>query len=154
MKKDNLINEIRVEASQLNFNQPLGRFLIILFRQFEDELISELKMLGHETISASDLNVIRHVDPQGISSNRIAQLAGVTKQAIGKQIDKLEKDGIVKRMNHPDDQRVKLIIFTKKGQKLVLDSIVIIGKIENRYARILGGKNELENIKRSLQSLL
>lgn len=154
MRKDNLVDEIRVEAAQLNFAQPLGRFLIVLFRQFEDEVLEELKALGHESISASDLNVIRHVDPQGISSNRIAQLAGVTKQAIGKQVDRLENIGIVKRDSHPDDQRVKLVVFTKKGRKLVQDCIEVIGRIENRYARILGGKSELENVKRSLQILL
>ena len=41
------------------------------------------------------------VDPQGISSNRIAQLAGITKQAIGKQIDKLKKRDLLREQALP-----------------------------------------------------
>jgi DNA-binding MarR family transcriptional regulator len=148
------LNKIEVEASRLNLEQPLGRFLIVLFRQFEDELISALNKSGHRSVTVSDFNVLRHVDPKGISSTRIANLAGITKQAIGKQIDKLEAEGLIRRESHPTDQRAKLIVFTKKGQRLIVDSIAIIQKIESRYARALGGGEQLDNIKASLDLLI
>lgn len=153
MNQTETLRQIKVEPSEIDLKQPLGRFLIILFRQFEDELIKELKTLGHRAISPSDLNVIRHVNPKGTSSARIAQLAGVSKQAIAKQVDKLEKSGIIRRDHHPQDHRTQLIVFTEKGQKLVTDCVGIIQKIESRHAKLLGGKNELEKIKRALQSL-
>lgn len=154
MKKKHHINEIEVEAAKINLKQPLGRFLIVLFRQFEDELMAELSKKGHRTVSAADLNVLRHIDPKGISANRIAELAGVTKQAISKQIGKLEKEGLIKREVDTEDQRAQQIVFTKKGEKLIYDSIAIIEKIENRFANVLGGSRQLEKVKSTLNSLI
>lgn len=154
MKSRRSVHEIEVEASRLNLKQPLARFLIVLFRQFEDELISELSKSGHRSISPADFNVLRHIDPRGISAVRIAQLAGVTKQAIGKQIAKLETDGWITRKDDPIDQRAKIVIFTKKGERLLHDAFSVMQKIENRYARILGGKAELDQVKAVLQSLI
>lgn len=155
MKKKYALTEIKIEPSELDLRQPLGRFLIQLFRRFEDELAQELENLGYKSVSTADFNAIRNIDPsKGSHPIRIAQLAGITKQAMSKQLSRLEKQGLIKKRVDPKDSRAKQIVFTQKGEQLLKDAIRIIQKIENRYASCLGGAKELEKIKEALSGLM
>lgn len=147
------IDQITIRSADLNLQQPLGRFLITLFRQFEDELVEELRKRGYRSVIASDFNVLRFVDPQGISAVEIARLAGITKQAVSKQIAKLERAGFLKRKAHPTDQRARIVVFTKKGEKLLTNAIVIIQAIEDRYISLIGAR-EVNRLKKKLGQLL
>ncbi len=153
MKKKDRLKEIRIEPSELDLKQPLGRFLIVLFRQFENELLLELERIGYKSLSSADFNAIRNIDPKGSSSIRIAQLAGISKQAMSKQLSKIEKQGLIKRKPDSVDSRSQQIVFTKKGEQLVVAAIGIIQKIENRYARYLGGVDQLTKMKEHLGGL-
>ena len=147
------IDEIAVRPGELDFRQPLGRFLIMLFRQFEDELLAGLRERGHARINASDFNVLRFVDPRGISGAEVAKLAGVSKQAISRQVAALERARLVARKGSPNDQRAKVIVFTKKGERLVRDAIDVIRQIERRYDAALG-EGELDRLKVQLGRLI
>ena len=153
MKKKYSLNEIKIEPAVLDMAQPLGRFLITLFRQFENELTHELKKLGY-TISTSDFNAIRNIEPGGSNPVRIAELAGITKQAMSKQLAKLEKSGLIKKIEDEKDQRAKLIVFTKKGEQFLHHAIAIIAKIEKRFAEKLGSEKQLLLLKTNLQNLI
>lgn len=152
MKKYRL-DEIKVEANLLNSHQPLGRFLIVLFRQFEDELLEELEKFGYQ-ITSADLSVLRHIDPRGSHPVKIAELSGVSKQAISKQISKLEMRGLIQKKSDHNDSRAVQLTFTKEGKLLIQHSIRIISKIEKSYARKLGGKDNLGFLKASLKKLI
>ena len=84
-------------------NQPLGRFLILLFRSFEDDLVSRLKVDGYSNVSPTDLNVLRFVKPTGSTSIEIAKLAGITKQAVAKNVATIETKGYLKRQQNTED---------------------------------------------------
>lgn len=129
--------------------QPTGRLLILLFRAFEATLIQRLSEQGITDISMSDLNVIRHLDPSGSQISAIAQLAGLSKQAIGRTVAELEKKGIVRTIVDPSDRRGKLVQFTEKGIRLVAAAIEIIKKIETRYKKIMGA-GTYNKLRRSL----
>lgn len=152
-KRQSRLHEVKIKANELNFEQPLGRFLITLFRMFEDELIVELYDLKHKNITATDFNVLRFIEPKGIQSVEVAKLAGVSKQAISRQIQSLEERGYVQKDRDPLDSRAQLVMFTKKGTKLIEDAISIIEKIELRYTKILG-KNEFITLKENINKLI
>jgi len=147
------INEVKVRASDLNIEQPLGRFLITLFRIFEDELITGLNQLKYKNVTTTDFNVLRFIDPQGMQSVEIAKLAGVSKQAMSRQILQLEKRGLILRRQDPYDSRAQLVCFSEQGAKLIEDSISILESIEKRYSKILGEK-ELEHLKKQIKKLI
>ncbi len=96
-------------------HQPLGRFLILLFRAFEDDLVRRLEAEGYVDVTPADLNVLRFVKPEGSTSIEIAKLAGVTKQAIAKSIAAIEAKGYIKRQPNSEDGRSQIIVFTSKG---------------------------------------
>lgn len=148
------INDVVVAPEKLNLEQPLGRFLIVLFRQFEDELIQTLHRKGYHRVTASDFSVLRHVDPKGISIVEIAELAGISKQAVSKTVQQLEREGLLKKQSDPNDLRAIKVVFTKKGTHLIELCIAIIRSIEKKYSKTLGGDVHLNHLKSILMSLI
>ncbi len=145
--------DIRIEADELNSAQPLGRYLVVLFRQFEDELAAELHARGHRDLLVTDFNILRFISPEGSSAQTLARLAGVTKQAISQQLAHLEKRGLCRREADPNDLRAKRIRFTAKGRRVIEDAIRVTEKIEARQAAVLG-QTSFEKLKEQLGRLI
>ncbi len=148
---DKTLPDFSVESA--GDEQPTGRLLILLFRAFEKSLIDRLENKGVQDFTLSDLNVLRHINPQGAQLSEIARLSGLTKQAIGKMVSGLEKRGILLLATDPEDARAKLVRFTPKGAKLIGICIHIIKQIESEYQAMLGDKRHKE-MRRSLQILI
>lgn len=151
MKKNLDPNLLLVDA--VDQYQPLGRFLILLFREFEDDLVRRLEREGYKDVSTVDLNVLRFVRPTGSTSIEIAKLAGVSKQAIAKSIANIEAKGYIKRRENADDGRSQIIVFTAKGMRLLQTSIAAIAQIESIYEAKLG-KKSFADLKSSLAQLM
>lgn len=151
MKKNLDPNLLLVDA--VDQYQPLGRFLILLFREFEDDLVRRLEREGYKDVSTVDLNVLRFVRPTGSTSIEIAKLAGVSKQAIAKSIANIEVKGYIKRRENADDGRSQIIVFTAKGMRLLQTSIAAIAQIESIYEAKLG-KKSFADLKSSLAQLM
>jgi DNA-binding MarR family transcriptional regulator len=141
-----------LKVDDLDQNQPLGRFLILLFREFESEVISDLQKKGVRDISGADLNILRFIKPSGSQAVEIARLVGISKQAVGKLIESLEKRRIVRRKIDPIDGRAFVIFFTSRGENLIQEIIEIISRIETRYRILLGGEEYLK-LKAQLKTL-
>ncbi|MFN7877178.1 MAG: MarR family winged helix-turn-helix transcriptional regulator [Pirellula sp.] len=151
MKKNLDPNLLLVDA--VDQHQPLGRFLILLFRSFEDDLVRRLEKEGYTDVSTADLNVLRFVRPTGSTSVEIAKLAGVSKQAIAKSIATIEDKGYIKRRKNADDGRSQIIVFTPKGMRLLQTCITAISQIESIYEAKLGKKSFTE-LKSSIAQLI
>ncbi|XZE32387.1 MarR family winged helix-turn-helix transcriptional regulator [Pirellulaceae bacterium SH501] len=150
---ENDLNPEKVLVDAVDQYQPLGRFLILLFRSFEDDLIRRIEVEGYRDIRPTDLNVLRFIRPAGSTSNEIAKLAGVTKQAIAKSIASIEAKGYIKRKPNSDDGRSQMIVFTTKGRKLLTTCIAAIAQIESIYEAKLGERS-FSNLKLSLTKLI
>ena len=70
-------------------------------------------------ISISDLHIIHLISlKENITSSQIADLLSISRAALSKNIDKLEKLGYIKRVANDSDRRSYLIKLTKKGRLL------------------------------------
>lgn len=137
MRTKHDINQIKIDS--VDFKQPLGRYLILLFRAFEDDLMSSLNAIGFRDLVVSDLQIIRFVNPStGSTSVEISKLAGITKQAVGKSIDSLVKRKYLRKNPSKTDARAKLVLFTSKGIKLLHATVNLVLKIEKKYIEVLG----------------
>ena len=143
----------KILVDDVDQHQPLGRFLILLFRSFEDDLVSRLKVDGYSNVSPTDLNVLRFVKPTGSTSIEIAKLAGITKQAVAKNIATIETKGYLKRQQNTEDGRSQLIMFTPKGMRLLESCIFAIAQIEKAYEKKLG-KKAFADLKLTLTQLI
>ncbi len=116
---DSQLDPQKILIDAVDQHQPLGRFLILLFRSFEDDLVRRLEAEGYSDVTPADLNVLRFVRPSGSTSIEIAKLAGVTKQAIAKSIAAIERKGYIKRQPNSEDGRSQIIVFSPKGMRLL-----------------------------------
>ncbi len=137
---DRNLDPKKILVDSVDQHQPLGRFLILLFRAFEDDLVRRLEAEGYSDVTPADLNVLRFVKPEGSPSIEIAKLACVTKQAIAKIIAAIEAKGYIKRQPNSDDGRSQIIVFTPKGMRLLKTCIAAISQIESIYEAKLGKK--------------
>jgi DNA-binding MarR family transcriptional regulator len=150
---DERFNPRKLLVDRVDEYQPLGRYLVLLFRSFEDDLVGRLRLAGYADVSPSDLNVLRFVRPTGSTSVEIAKLAGVSKQAIAKSIAAIEAKGYLKRRSHPEDGRSQVVMFSAKGRRLLESCISAIAEIEQIYERALG-KEEYVKLKLALAQLI
>ncbi len=130
----------KIRVDDLDQDQPLGRYLILLFIEFEKTVIESLKAQGIRDIGGSDLNIIRFLKPNGSQAIEIARLAGISKQAVGKQVASLEQRKYLVRKESTEDGRAQVILFTKKGEALLRTLIDTIRQIEDTYQSQIGTK--------------
>jgi DNA-binding MarR family transcriptional regulator len=143
----------RIKVDQADEDQPLARFLLLLFRAFENDLITVAAKAGFSDITSSDLQTLHFVRLEGCLATEISRLAGITKQAVGKSVTSLEARGYLTRKENPKDARAKMIVFTPRGRKLLETAVQAINKIEKKYERDLGSRN-YATLRASLASLI
>lgn len=144
------LSRLRVDA--LDELQPLGRHLVLVFREFEREVLAALHADGYDDLTDADLAMLRFIAPQGSRAVDVARLAGITKQGAGKALRDLERRGYLARRDDATDSRAWRIVFTRKGQALISKAIDEIRTIEQRYAKLIGAER-LREMKQSLRHL-
>jgi hypothetical protein len=90
LRLDERLDQRKLLVDRVDEYQPLGRYLVLLFRPFEDDLVGRLRVFGYLDVSPTDLNVLRFVRPTGSTSVEIAKLASVSRQGIAKSIAAIE----------------------------------------------------------------
>jgi len=133
--------------------QSTGRLLINAFRAFEKNLLAELLQRYFSDITPSHLNVIRHLNPEGMKLIELAKDATLSKQAISKICNNLEQKGYIQLMNDSTDGRAKMVSFTPKGVSLIDAATNITKNIETQYYDILG-EEQYKRLRESLKTLL
>jgi len=133
--------------------QPTGRLLINTFRVFEKKLLAELQQQGFPDITLSHLNVIRHLNPEGMKLIELAKDATLSKQAISKIGSNLEQKGYIKIGSDSSDGRAKTVKFTRKGEQLIDAAIDVTQNIEQHYETLLGNQS-YTLLRESLNTLL
>jgi DNA-binding MarR family transcriptional regulator len=93
---------------------------------------------GGGRIRTAHTQLFPHISREGIRLTELADRIGVTKQAIGPLVDDLEREGIVERLDDPDDRRAKRIRWTRRGERAVLHGVSVLGELERELAREVG----------------
>lgn len=114
-------------ASEDNWRDThLGRLLALASRRFDarvltvmahnDELALALANLAARgNLTASHIQITRHLPLTGCSLTELAARAGITKQAMGKLVDQCAAWDLVHRTPDPYDARSIRVVFTSSG---------------------------------------
>ncbi|MGH3505842.1 MAG: MarR family winged helix-turn-helix transcriptional regulator [Nocardioidaceae bacterium] len=70
----------------------------------------------------------------------IAELAGVTKQALGQFVDVLERNGFVERRRDEADGRSRIVVRTRKGDRAAHAAYEVFSEIEDEWRRRVGAR--------------
>jgi DNA-binding MarR family transcriptional regulator len=137
-------------ARTYGFELPV--LLFAGFRSVIDELHAELARRGHPELRPAHGFALQTIGHGGATAAETGRRLGVSKQAAGKTIDRLEELGYVHRVDDDADRRRKLIRLTPHGIAALAMSAVIFGDIRSRWESALGPERlaELESDLRAM----
>jgi DNA-binding MarR family transcriptional regulator len=123
-------------ADRPGFELPLR--LLAGFRSLIDDLHAELSQLGHPDMRPLHGFVLQAIGRHGTTAAELGRRLGVSKQAAGKTIDRLEQLGYVIRVPDSVDQRQKIVVLTDHGIDALQQSAAIFEQLRARWADVLG----------------
>ncbi|MEC0090998.1 MarR family winged helix-turn-helix transcriptional regulator [Paenibacillus macquariensis] len=131
----------------------LTSLLSLSFSTSINELHDRLSELGFGDIRPVHGFMFKCITPNGSTGVELAEYLGITKQAVSKMVDYLEKCGYVIRKDHPTDKRGKIIVLTERGWLVVKAKEKILTEIEQRWIEKIGTQR-LQMLKEDLTILV
>jgi DNA-binding MarR family transcriptional regulator len=123
-------------SNEYGFELPL--LLFAGFRSVIDELHAELARRGHPDLRPAHGFALQAIGLGGATATETGRRLGISKQAAGKTIDRLEELGYVQRADDDKDRRRKLIRLTPRGIAALAMSALIFSDIRSRWEGALG----------------
>jgi DNA-binding MarR family transcriptional regulator len=124
------------EPRTYGFELPL--LLFGGFRSIIDELHAELARRGHPDLRPAHGFALQAIGLGGATATEAGRRLGVSKQAAGKTIERLEDLGYVHRVGDHHDRRRKLVRITPRGIEALTLSAMIFEDIRSRWDHALG----------------
>jgi DNA-binding MarR family transcriptional regulator len=138
------------ESAPPGFELPL--LLLAGFRTLIDQLHAELAKRGHPDVRPAYGFALQAIGRRGATATEIGQRLGVSKQAAGKTVDRIEALGYVERVDDSTDGRRKVIRLTPRGVDCLVQSAQIFDDLRTEWVRRLGVARvaDLENSLRAV----
>ncbi|WP_326569471.1 MarR family transcriptional regulator [Amycolatopsis rhabdoformis] len=123
-------------ADAPGFELPL--LLFSGFRTLIDDLHAELARQGHPDVRPAFGFAMQAIGPRGATASELGKRLGVSKQAAGKTVDRLEQLGYAERADDPEDARRKLVRLTPRGLDSLTRSAAIFETLRANWVTELG----------------
>jgi DNA-binding MarR family transcriptional regulator len=123
------------------------------FRAIIDELHAELARRGHPGLRPAHGFAMQAIGFGGATASDIGRRLGISKQAAGKTVERLEALGYAKRAADGADRRRKLVRLTPRGIAALTQSAMIFGDIHARWAQTLG-PDRLADLEAGLRTMV
>jgi DNA-binding MarR family transcriptional regulator len=144
-------NDERPEAlPAYGFELPM--LLFAGFRSIIDELHAELARRGHPDLRPAHGFALQAIGHGGATATETGRRLGISKQAAGKTIERLEELGYVHRAGDETDRRRKLIRLTPRGMAALAMSALIFSDIRSRWESALG-PDQLATLEADLRAM-
>ena len=132
-------NTGRDKTGEKQFKHNLGRDLSFLSREMSRSLMQKSVARGHDGLKLNWDTVFLNLDfREGSRIVDLAQINGLTKQAMSQIVAEIEQHGYVAKKDDPDDGRARKIMLTAKGKKLIQDSMEAYDELEAEYEGLIG----------------
>ena len=115
----------------------LPLLLLLGFRALIDDVHTELAEAGHPGFRPLHGVAFKAIG-DGVTASELGRRLGVSKQAAGKTIEGLERDGYVERVADPADARSKIIRLTARGTEVQQRAFEVMARLRAQWAEQLG----------------
>jgi len=102
------------------------------------EVKTALAEQGFDEIQPGHHTVLRHLGEDGARPSELAAQAGVSRQAVTKTLDDLERVGLVEREPDPADGRGVVVRYTPRGLAALQVARTRGKELERRFASRIG----------------
>jgi len=123
------------------------------FRRLIDDLHTRLAEQGHPDVRPAHGFALQAITSQGATAAEVGRRLGVSKQAAGKTIDRLEALGYVSRTADPGDARRRTVRVTDRGREVLRLSATIFDALRAAWAQQLG-PTAVDQLEASLRKIL
>ncbi|SEM46514.1 MarR family winged helix-turn-helix transcriptional regulator [Rhodococcus maanshanensis] len=108
------------------------------FRTLIDEVHRRLAEEGHPDMRPAYGFAMQAIGVEGTNASELGRRLGVSKQAAGKTVDRLEGLGYVARESDPSDARSKRVVLTERGLDSLRRSAVVFDRLRADWAATIG----------------
>lgn len=115
----------------------LPLLMLLGFRALIDDVHTDLAEAGHAGFRPLHGVTFKAIG-DGVTASELGRRLGVSKQAAGKTIEGLERDGYVERVADPADARSKIIRMTPRGAEVQQLAFEAMARLRARWAERLG----------------
>ena len=134
----------------------MPKSLSVLFRDarsaIEAAVRADLAQNGFGDVAPSHSALLREVGEDGARPSELAAHAGVTRQAITKLVDEVERLDLVRRDPDPDDGRGVIVRYTDRGRVALAIARKRMLVLERGYAAQVGAERWAE-VRSTLEAL-
>ena len=134
-RKDDAVELGMIEAGR---RRNMRQLLLRASRIVNRHVVEGLQARGYADLRSTHTTLLSNIDLAGSTVTEAADRAGITKQAMGRLATELEGAGYIRVQSDPKDARARVLLLTKTGKQLMLDSLEVMAELERRYARSLG----------------
>lgn len=122
-------------------SKSIGLLLREMASAVDAEIRTALGEQGFEEIQPGHNTVLRYLGEDGARPSELAAKAGVTRQAVTKLLDDLERLGLAKREPDPADGRRVVVRYTPRGLAALKVARTRMNQLERRYASQVGANH-------------
>ncbi len=146
--------ELAELALDSRYKYNLGRDVNYLSRELARRLMEKSVARGHKGLKLNWDTVFLNLNfREGSRLVDLAQVNGLTKQAMSQIVADIEQHGYICKQEDPTDGRARKLKLTPKGKKLVQDSLEAYEELE-RECESLIGREKLETLKSIVAELV
>ncbi len=131
----------------------LGQLLLKAARLYNQICVTRMQRI-HPTFTMAHTALLPHLEfERGVRPTELAQKLGTSKQAVNQLLNDLQRGGMVERTPDPVDGRARLVVFTEKGRRAVLEGLGVLKQLELEVSEVLP-QSTVERLKTDLATLL
>ena len=131
----------------------MARLLASSLRLAVDQMHDRLAAAGFDDLRPIHGYLLNAAAVEGVTANDLAEVLGITKQAVAKVVQELLALGYVERSVASDDARRRPITLTRRGRTALTASARIQRDIEQEWA-ITVGERQLATARIALEGVL
>jgi DNA-binding MarR family transcriptional regulator len=116
--------------------QSVLQLILDVAHQLDQRLEAALARRGLSGAKACALSSLAEAE-QPLTLSELAEESSCVRSNITQLMDRLESDGLVRRVNDPDDRRIRRAALTSEGRKICKEAARVMAEQEQALAEIL-----------------
>lgn len=118
--------------------RAFGRLFWRIKRHCDLQIEPKLHALGYTDFKLSYMQFLSNITEEGVTNNELAKRASVTKQAMSKVVNLLEREGYIYTKKNETDSRSSIICLNERGKALFGDLQDCMLDVKTNLSAVVG----------------